>query len=303
MQDAVLMPVQMAPVQMVETRRAVSVRKIDTASASSTTVICNASSGRIGGQISEGQIWRNWTNWRNLDSSVLNLTCAPGSGTISKILFANFGTGHMEPGCSGGVVGTCTGANSSLAVVEKLCLGKTSCQIAPRVGQFGQKDPCPDVKKTLVVVATGCTPEPVAPPAKLPWNETSYVFDFGQNVAGFTSMHVAGPAGTKLYARHAETLRDIPSADAPSPVANAYCNNNAHQPGSPQDTGCTNCAAFWGAGANSSYASIWGGNCANQVSSPRCPRLCPPWLPDTAPPALWLTAFLLPVSPSRILLC
>ena len=52
----------------------------------------------------------------------------------------------------------------------------------------------------------------------------------------------------------------------PSAVANAYCNNNAFQPGTPRDTGCTNCNAFVGAGANHSYSVIWGGNCANQTN-------------------------------------
>lgn len=52
-----------------------------------------------------------------------------GSGTISKILYANFGTGHLAADCSRGVVGTCAGSNNSMAVVERLCLGKNSCQI------------------------------------------------------------------------------------------------------------------------------------------------------------------------------
>ena len=166
--DEVLSPVQMAPIRMVESRKAISIRKLDHAPGS-TAVQCNASSGRIGGQISEGQF----------DDSMLKLACAPGSGTITKILFANFGTGHMASGCGHGIRGACAGANDSLAVTEKLCLGKTSCEIAPRVGQFGGVDPCPHEKKTLVVLASGCTAQPAPPPAKLPANETSYVFDFG----------------------------------------------------------------------------------------------------------------------------
>eukprot|EP01043_Picozoa_sp_COSAG02_P038323 COSAG02_NODE_2945_length_7687_cov_25.192541_9_plen_567_part_00 len=168
-QDEVLSPVQMAPIRMVESRKAISIRKLDHAPGS-TAVQCNASSGRIGGQIGEGQF----------DDSTLKLACAPGSGTITKILFANFGTGHMASGCSRGIRGTCAGADDSLAVVEKLCLGKTSCEIAPRVGQFGGDDPCPHIKKTLVVLASGCTAQPAPPPAKLRANETSYVFDFGK---------------------------------------------------------------------------------------------------------------------------
>ena len=89
----------------------------------------------------------------------------------------------------------------------------------------------------------------------------------GQNVAGFTSIRARGPAGTRLFMRHAETLEAIPSAEVPSAVNNGYCNNNADQPGTPQDTGCTNCNSFVGAGANRSYSAVWGGNCANQVSN------------------------------------
>ena len=106
-QDDVLTPVQMAPIRIVETRKAVHIRKLDHAPGT-TSVTCNASSGRIGGQITEGQF----------DSSVLKLQCVPGSGTIKAVLFANFGTGHMASGCSGGVMGTCAGANTSLLVVD-----------------------------------------------------------------------------------------------------------------------------------------------------------------------------------------
>ena len=256
--DAVLAPVQMAPIRTVETRKAVSIQKLDHRT-SAYGLSCNATSGHIGGEIQEDQF----------GSAVMTLRCKAGTGTIAKIIWANFGTGHLNGGsdCSGAVLGsTCAGAKDSLAVVERLCLGKTSCQIAPRVSEFGTVDPCPDMLKTLVVIASGCTPAPLPPPPMLPANETSWVFDFGQNVAGFTSIHVQGPAGTRLYARHAETLKAIPSAAAPSPVNNGYCNNNAHQPGTAQDTGCTSCNAFVGAGAVPSYASIWGGNCANQTN-------------------------------------
>ena len=79
------------------------------------------------------------------------------------------------------------------------------------------------------------------------------------------AIFVANRAGTRLYARHAETLKEIPTPELPSPVNNQYCTNSDAQPGSAADTGCHNCNAFAGAGGNASYASIWGGNCANQV--------------------------------------
>ena len=81
-----------------------------------------------------------------------------------KIVFANFGTPALDRNCSAARAGHCPGAPNTQAVVESLCLGKTICSIAPRVQQFGP-DPCPDVRKSLVVLATGCTT--VAPASPL----------------------------------------------------------------------------------------------------------------------------------------
>ena len=230
----------MPPIKIVETKRAVSIHKLDVDS-KARFIQCSATSGHIGGEMPEDQF----------GAGEFTMSCANG-GKITKIDFANFGTAHLIGDCRSAQLGACAGANTSKAVVESLCLGKTSCSISPRVGQFGKVDPCPDVAKTLVVIASGCTPQPVPPPPKLPLNETSYVFTFGQNVAGFTSLHVKGPAGTKIYARHAETLKDIPSVDEPAvAVNNQYCNNQ-YQPGSAKDHGCTNCNAFGGLGMNGS---------------------------------------------------
>jgi len=249
------MAAQLPPVRTVETRRAVSIRQINHP-AGAAAVSCNASTGRIGGELAEDQF----------GSSMLNLTCAPGSGTIAKIIFANFGLPTLAADCSSAAVGSCPGSKTSLMVVEKLCLGKTSCLIAPRVGQFPGPDPCPDRLKTLVVLASGCVAAPPPPPPVLPPNETSWVFDFGQNVAGFTSVHAVGPAGTRVYVRHAEDLFAVPTSAEPAGVRNHLCSNMAVQPGSSADTGCNNCNSFVGAGQQSAVAAVWGGNCANQTN-------------------------------------
>ena len=74
---------------------------------------------------------------------------------------------------------------------------------------------------------------------------------------------------TETLAFFAQTLKEIPTPELPSPVNNQYCTNSDAQPGSAADPGCHNCNAFAGAGGNKSYASIWGGNCANQVRQQR----------------------------------
>lgn len=253
--DGALFPAQIPPVRTVETRRAVSITKIDQLPGEA-AMYCNSSTNRIGGSMKEDQF----------GTSMMNLTCRPGSGTIDKIIFANFGQPTLADDCSAAALGPCLGSNNSRSVVERLCLGRASCLIAPRTSQFGGGDPCPQELKTLVVLASGCTPAAPPPPPKLPANETSWVYDFGQNVAGFTSLHVAGPAGSKVYVRHAEDLWAVPAPGEPSGVRNHLCSNMKVQPGSSADGGCTNCNNFVGAGQQSAVAAIWGGNCANQTN-------------------------------------
>lgn len=162
-EDAVLAPQQMPPIKIVETRTAVSITKLDVDLKQHITR-CSAASGHIGGEMPEDQF----------GTGRLTMTCA--NGKIARIDFANFGTAHLVGDCQSAQMGPCVGANNTKAVVEHLCLGKSSCSVSPRVGQFGGVDPCPDIKKTLVVIASGCTPKPAPPPPKLPANETSYVF-------------------------------------------------------------------------------------------------------------------------------
>ena len=71
---------------------------------------------------------------------MFNLSCAPGTGVIEKIVFADFGLPVLLPHCSGAEHGSC-GANNTVQVVEKLCLGKSACAIAPRV-QVNYRELC-----------------------------------------------------------------------------------------------------------------------------------------------------------------
>lgn len=78
-----------------------------------------------------------------------------GSGVISSIAFASFGT--PAGACWNHQLGSCNAANST-AIVANLCLGKSSCSIEASSTLFG--DPCFDVPKQLAVEAFGCFPAP-----------------------------------------------------------------------------------------------------------------------------------------------
>lgn len=122
----------------------------------------------VGGMAVEGQ------NAPGAPPSTLTLACAPGTGTISKILFANYGIPSLDPTCTqyNRTTGTCPGSNRSLSVVEAACLNKTSCAILVNNNVFGG-DPCPDMLKRLAVVATGC--EPLHPGSGKPSGERVHV--------------------------------------------------------------------------------------------------------------------------------
>ena len=78
----------------------------------------------------------------------IRLTCAAGQ-TIGAVVFASFGT--PSGACSGApfAKGSCDAADSR-SVVEKLCLGKSSCVVEPTSTQFAG-DPCQGVAKALAV--------------------------------------------------------------------------------------------------------------------------------------------------------
>ena len=74
-------------------------------------------------------------------SAMFNLSCVPGTGVIERIIFADFGVASLLANCSGAERGSC-GANNSVEVVERLCLGKSSCAVAPRVQVSRSCTPC-----------------------------------------------------------------------------------------------------------------------------------------------------------------
>ena len=101
-------------------------------------------------------------------------------------------------------------AKDAKAEVTKLCVGKAACTIPTTPATFGG-DPCPAVKtpKALAVRAT-CSSAGPKPPAA----PRAYVFDFGQNMAGFATLNVSGlAAGTEILMRFGEVLNKDGSVD------------------------------------------------------------------------------------------
>lgn len=204
----------------------------------------------LGGMALEGQ------NAPGAPPSYLSLECLPGSGVISKIAFANYGIPTLDRTCSqynrsaGGRTG-CSGSNNSLAVVERECVGKTSCSILVSNSAFGG-DPCPDTLKRLAVVASGCMPKHPGT-GKLTGN-VSWVFDFGQNIAGTTTLSLPPqPTALAIAARHAERLQENRGF-----VANSYCSNSGTPP--VEGDSCFSCGTYPGPNV-----TVYGGNCANQT--------------------------------------
>lgn len=136
------------------------------------------------------------------EGTTLKLVCEPGTGNITDILFASFGTPtgncpdfKKDPSCD---------SDTSLAVVKKLCVGKTSCSIDASDKAFG--DPCINVVKSLAVVTKGCTPVKHKP---------KYVVDFGENLSGWCELKTrGGTSGMQITLRHAEVLQHPPYGPA-----------------------------------------------------------------------------------------
>ena len=144
------------------------------------------------------------------------------------------------PNCSAFAPGGSGCAVDARAAVAAACVGKASCTVPVRAGAFGKlpascsADPggpspaSPTADFVLAVHALGCAPPP--PPAR-------WVFDFGQNMAGFASLRVQGAAGTRVTLQYAEELH------ADGSVNMAWCSG--------EGAACT-CP---------------GGNCANQTDT------------------------------------
>eukprot|EP00049_Salpingoeca_infusionum_P017850 m.354639 g.354639 ORF g.354639 m.354639 type:complete len:1153 (-) comp17070_c0_seq1:211-3669(-) len=130
------------------------------------------------------------------ENTNLTLTCSNG-GTIKSITFASFGT--PTGACGAFKTGSCN-ANDTVSIVEKLCVGKSSCSISASDTVFG--DPCYGTVKQLAVQGVGCST-----PAK-------YVVDFGENLSGVVRINATGPSGTPIVLRHAEVLQHPPYGPA-----------------------------------------------------------------------------------------
>uniref|UniRef100_M1A6P4 Beta-galactosidase n=1 Tax=Solanum tuberosum TaxID=4113 RepID=M1A6P4_SOLTU len=78
-----------------------------------------------------------------------HLTC-PDDNVIEKVEFASYG--DPDGACGNFTMGTCTSQNS-IKVAEKYCLGKHTCTIPIERVTFDEpnKDPCPNIFKTLAV--------------------------------------------------------------------------------------------------------------------------------------------------------
>ncbi|KAJ1424345.1 Glycoside hydrolase, family 35 [Sesbania bispinosa] len=82
---------------------------------------------------------------------VLSLECPYPNQVISSIKFASFGTPHGT--CGNFSHGQCS-SNRALSIVQKACIGSSSCSIGVSINTFG--DPCRGVPKSLAVEAA-CT--------------------------------------------------------------------------------------------------------------------------------------------------
>jgi hypothetical protein len=84
-------------------------------------------------------------------AAVVELACAPGAGTISEVLFADYGLPAGD--CPAWAPNpTCSAANNATALVRSACVGQASCRVSVTDGgPLG--DPCLNNVKTLAIVA------------------------------------------------------------------------------------------------------------------------------------------------------
>ena len=84
-------------------------------------------------------------------AAVVELACAPGAGTISEVLFADYGLPAGD--CPAWAPNpTCSAATNATALVRSACVGQASCRVSVTDGgPLG--DPCLNTVKTLAIVA------------------------------------------------------------------------------------------------------------------------------------------------------
>lgn len=179
--DPELTPIDIPRITTTDTHTPVSIHTVNIPSPSS-----GCPAGVLGGEVAE--------------NSDLTLTCAAGSGSITNITFASFGTPSGTCG-SFAADSKCDSA-ASMATVAAACVGKTSCTISATNSEFGG-DPCLNIKKRLAVEATGCKPQA---------GTTAQVVDFGENLSGWSRLNSikACAKGSTITLRHAEVLMHPP---------------------------------------------------------------------------------------------
>jgi hypothetical protein len=80
----------------------------------------------------------------------IGLRCA--TGVIDSLAFASYGTPEVVPGsCAGYAVNASCNDPSFYALAVSTCVNKTECVLTRQQGDF---DPCPEVVKSIAVVAT-----------------------------------------------------------------------------------------------------------------------------------------------------
>jgi hypothetical protein len=122
----------------------------------------------------KGQILSSYSHSMGMCAAVpenqdATITC--GSGTITAIDFASFGTPtgtcgafQIDPSCN---------ANDTVSIVSSYCLGKSSCTVPATDAIF--KDPCVDIVKRLYIQVSGCNFAQYSLQAEIPVNSLGYV--------------------------------------------------------------------------------------------------------------------------------
>ena len=152
-----------------------------------------------------------------------------------------FATSCDQITCTGWAAEASCASATAMSVVSAACVGKSMCTIKADDATFGMsKTPCAaGTVKRLAVQLSGCSGG-VVPPGPAPQKSPTWIFDFGDNMAGFTRLTLPRSAfveNTAVVLRYAEVLNGDGSADM------AWCS---------------------GAGADCHCSGI---NCANQTDS------------------------------------
>lgn len=104
------------------------------------------------------------------ENTVVTLSCPPGGGFFTSVVFASFGTPTGD--CGSFKVSSCNALNST-SIVANACINKTTCKINVSDQEFG--DPCYDVVKSFSALLTCQNPAGVSITATVPTNARATV--------------------------------------------------------------------------------------------------------------------------------